>query len=645
MTMSTLPEASPLTVASWSFRAHEPRQEADGQRERGEALGERLEVLTGEHGGRHEHGDLLAVLRRLEGGSQRDLGLAVADVADDQPVHGPARLHVDLDLFGGPQLVGRLLVRERRLHLALPRRVRRIREPLGRLALGVQRKQLLREVADRLADALLGPQPVRAAKPAQGRVLPARVAADAVDLLDRDEDPVAGRERELEVVALLARLAAPQHLLVACDAVVDVDDDVAGREALEEVAGDDAAHRLGAPDPDRAEQLAVRDEGEAVGAALEAAVEAPLDQGDGAGRRGLGDAMDDADGVPGLAKQLREPRRLIAGQDDPRLLPDPVLDAVDEAFRPTRRENRLAPAELVAAGQAPGGERHPLRRARLGLPGELEGPRPVEVALPVARRQVRGRPVLRQVARLDHLRVAFLGLAPQEVGGIGEVAGLVEDEEGRRVEVVEPGLRRDDARPDLGGVAGGQRAALDGLRTRGGVAGESLEVLPESVGQACGHAAEALADDGRPAGRQEELGGGEEGDLTDGLDAALVGRIEGAQGVDLVAEQLDPDGQGRRRREDVDDPAASRELAPAGDLDHGRVAALEELGDQRVEADPDARPERADVGRQVVGRDRRLDQRLDARHEDLGGARAPRGEGGDPCRGLIRDELAALVGQ
>ena len=116
-------------------------------------------------------------------------------------------------------------------------------------------------------------------------MLAARVARHPVDLLDRDEDPVAGRERELEVVALLALLAAPEHLLVARDAVVDVDDDVAGREALEEVARDDAAHRLGSPHADGAEQLAVRDQGEAVGAALEAAVEAALDEGDGARRR------------------------------------------------------------------------------------------------------------------------------------------------------------------------------------------------------------------------------------------------------------------------------------------------------------------------------------------------------------------------
>ena len=185
---------------------------------------------------------------------------------------------------------------------------------------------------------------------------------------------------------------------------------------------------------------------------------------------------------------------------------DPVLDAVDEALRASGREHRFAPAELVAAGQALRGERHALGRAGLGLPRELERPRAVEVALPVAWRQVGGRPVLRQVAGLDHLRVPLLGLAPQEVGGVGEVAGLVEDEEGRRVEVVEAGLRRDDASPDLGGVAGGQGPALDGLGARGGVAGEALEVLGEAVGQAGRHPAEPLPDHARAAGRQQELG-------------------------------------------------------------------------------------------------------------------------------------------
>src|SRR4029450_4402050 len=105
--------------------------------------------------------------------------------------------------------------------------------------------------------------------------------------------------------------------------------DVAGRETLEEVARDDPSHGLGSPDPDRAKQLAIRDQRETIGAALEAAVEAALDQGDGAGRGRLGHAMDDPDGVAGLAQQLGESWGLVAGEDDPRPLPDPVLDAVD----------------------------------------------------------------------------------------------------------------------------------------------------------------------------------------------------------------------------------------------------------------------------------------------------------------------------
>jgi hypothetical protein len=68
------------------------RLDADG--EAGEPLGEAAQVLLGEDRGRHEHRHLLAVLHRLERGADRDLGLAVADVAADQPVHRPDRLHV-----------------------------------------------------------------------------------------------------------------------------------------------------------------------------------------------------------------------------------------------------------------------------------------------------------------------------------------------------------------------------------------------------------------------------------------------------------------------------------------------------------------------------------------------------------------------
>ena len=99
------------------------------------------------------------------------------------------------------------------------------------------------------------------------------------------EDPVAGGERELEVVALLAGAAAAEHLLVAGDAVVDVDDEVAGRQALEDVARDDPPERLGAADADGPEELPVGDDDEAVRPAGEAGVQAAPDERDGARRR------------------------------------------------------------------------------------------------------------------------------------------------------------------------------------------------------------------------------------------------------------------------------------------------------------------------------------------------------------------------
>ena len=92
------PVGQPLERRRLLLRRDEPRQQPDLERERREALAERRVVLGREHRRRDEDRDLLAVLGRLERGPQRDLGLAVADVADDEPVHRPDLLHVRLDL-------------------------------------------------------------------------------------------------------------------------------------------------------------------------------------------------------------------------------------------------------------------------------------------------------------------------------------------------------------------------------------------------------------------------------------------------------------------------------------------------------------------------------------------------------------------
>jgi hypothetical protein len=72
-------------------------------------------VLLGEDGRRDEHQCLLAVERGRKRGADRDLGLAEANVAADEPVHRARRLEVLLDGLDRGRLVGRLAIRERSL--------------------------------------------------------------------------------------------------------------------------------------------------------------------------------------------------------------------------------------------------------------------------------------------------------------------------------------------------------------------------------------------------------------------------------------------------------------------------------------------------------------------------------------------------
>ena len=117
MTQSTSPDASPsMTSVAWAG-GEEAAERLDPDRVAGEAVGERVAVLGGEQRRRREHGDLLAVLDRLERGADRDLGLAEADVAAHQAVHRVRPLHVGLDVGDRRALVGRLDVREGVLHL------------------------------------------------------------------------------------------------------------------------------------------------------------------------------------------------------------------------------------------------------------------------------------------------------------------------------------------------------------------------------------------------------------------------------------------------------------------------------------------------------------------------------------------------
>ena len=98
----------------------EAREQLDAHGIALKALCDGLVVLPRENGGRAEQSALLGIRDALERRPQRDLGLAEADVAAEQAVHRDAALHVALDLVDAGDLVGRFLVLERRLKVALP---------------------------------------------------------------------------------------------------------------------------------------------------------------------------------------------------------------------------------------------------------------------------------------------------------------------------------------------------------------------------------------------------------------------------------------------------------------------------------------------------------------------------------------------
>ncbi len=121
MRMSTRPLRASSTRAFCSRGDLEPGQGLDADREEDHPVAEGLEVLAGQDGGRAEHGHLLAVHDRLEGGPHGHLGLAVADVAAEEPVHRDLALHVGPDLADRAELVVGLLVLEGLAELLVPR--------------------------------------------------------------------------------------------------------------------------------------------------------------------------------------------------------------------------------------------------------------------------------------------------------------------------------------------------------------------------------------------------------------------------------------------------------------------------------------------------------------------------------------------
>ncbi len=334
----------------------EAADDIDARQEIPEPLAERLEMLLREHGRRHEHRDLLAIHGRLVGRPDGDLGLAEADIAAQQAVHGFRLLHIGLDLRYGLQLVVRLLIRERILELALRAVIRRESEALGVAALRVDLDELLGDVLDRFPGACLRLGPFRAAHAMQARhlALGADVFLQLADLVRRHVQLVIAAVFDMQVVAVDAADLERHDAEVFADAVIDMDDIVARLDLTKMADAFTALRRLGAahgPALLMAEDISLGDNDGLSPDKLEAGRKAADADADEAGTQLIAIGYD-ARGQPASGQGLTHVVRLCLTTDhdvDAELLPEPTRElGLEQVHLPLeRRHARRRDAQRV----------------------------------------------------------------------------------------------------------------------------------------------------------------------------------------------------------------------------------------------------------------------------------------------------------
>ena len=145
-------------------RRAETRQHIDPDREILHSLHKGIVMLLRQNRGRHQIHDLFALLNRLKRRPERDLCLAISNVAADQAVHDAAAFHIFFCRLDRLQLILRLLKREHFLKLPLPDRIRSILVALAPLASRIKLDEILCNIADRPAHLALRFIPFRSAQ-------------------------------------------------------------------------------------------------------------------------------------------------------------------------------------------------------------------------------------------------------------------------------------------------------------------------------------------------------------------------------------------------------------------------------------------------------------------------------------------------
>ena len=628
--------------------ADHARQLRDLDRQMREAFGEILVVLAGEQGRRYHDGDLLAVDGGGEGGAHRHLGFAEADVAADEPVHRVPGGEVFQRRIDGRTLVVGLVVGEAGAELGV--------EAVGwrqfRGRLGGAGRRDLDEACSHLKHALAHPRlallPGAAAEPVELDLGVLRaVARQQFEVLDGQVKLDAVGIVQLQAVVADAGRLDRMQAVEAGDAVVGVDHDVAGGNGAD--LGEEVLCAFGV--------LALADEPVAEDILLG-------DDGDVAGLETLLQAEDGERRLFAFVVQRVRQRRDVERRGEP-MIGEHAGETFARPVRPCGEDDVLAAglqlADVLGCGLedvaalvgafgrevAPGASAdidHEATPVRLGVRGDLHRRHLGEALQPSllvkvkrGRRErlvgrVGGRAVVRGLAgvvivldlrqpldrRLLHGRVENHRRASR----VGEqrVEVFVE----QRQPVFEPGRAAPLADRLVKLVAACLAAKLRRVS-----AAETADRLARQLHLAHRHEVEAL-----------ELAGG-----------ALRLRVEGADRLQRVAEEVEADRLRQRRREQVDDAAAHGVFAGVA---HGGVAREPvdfQPFDQLVYVDGVARRGGERVLRHASQRRHLLENRPDRRRQDaralLGRARPgqPR-QRRHPARrdrGIRRDAVVGLA--
>ena len=531
----------------------------------------------------------------------------------------PSSLSTDID---GGLLVFGLLIGEAGAEFVVGPRLRRQARRLAQLPLGRHLDQRARDLADALLHARLAGLPADAAETVElGAGLVRAVARQELDVLDRQEQLVAARIVQLEaVVGGAGRLdgAQPDE---AADAVIDVDHEIAGREAGD--LGDEILRLAGAaarPHQAIAENVLLADEGGLGG--LETAFEPEHRQPDLRGRQ----------------PQRRRPRRHRSEIGEP-VVGEHMAHALARAFAPQRDDHALARGlqahdmlrhrlEHVAAGLvALGGEI--ASRPGAGIDHRALALRHRKRGEPRQRRQ--GEPLaplrLGQIKPLGRQRLverAGAGLAERLPAGLEIVVDLVAalarrvldlrlEHHGRARQVIEQRVeagveqRQPMLHPDMAAALAHRVVELIVGRRR-----------PEGF-----HIAQAETPDG--LGGELELGDRNQIERMQLIGGALALGIEAADRFQRVAEEVEPHRLGHAGRIEIDDAAAHRivaRLAHGGGA--GKAVELEPARDAaHVEHVAGGDGER--LGGDEIARRHALERRIDGGQQHRADGRVPSG--------------------